>query len=222
MSSPQAFVPVAEVAFIGDVSAPQMNRLVDEDLVPDTLFLQEPGSRKFARLSAAFATFFFETEGDLVASTRRRILQELTHRIEKVQGRNDIFALHMMPLDMDWKVFVSPALLVDVSPFVSAAMARAREVDNADKLIVEDSELLGGMPCFAGTRVPIDNVLASLDKGVAISRVLQSYPFLTDAHLEAARVYSRVHPRRGRPRRLSESNPPTLKRVTKLVRAAKA
>lgn len=126
-----------------------------------------------------------------------------------------------MPRDVDWKVFVSSAVTVDVSPFVSAAMARAKEVDQADKLVVEAPEVLGGVPCFAGTRVPIDNVLASLDKGVATSRVLQSYPFLTAAHIEAARVYSRVHPRRGRPRRLSEANSPALKRVSKVVRTVR-
>lgn len=222
MSSPQAFVPVAEAAFIAEVSAPQMNRLVDEDLVPTTLLRQEAGVRKFARLSAAFAKFFFDTEGDLVASTRRRILRELTERIEKAQARNEIFALHVVSRDVDWKVFVSPSVTVDVSSFVSAAMARAKEVDSADKLVVEDAEVLGGVPCFAGTRVPIENVLASLDKVTDKERVLKSYPFLTEAHIEAARVYSRVHPRRGRPRRLSESNSPSLKRVSKIVRTARA
>ena len=221
MSTTHAFVPVAEAAFIAEVSAPQMNRLVDEDLVPHILLAQESGARRFARLSAAFARFFFETETDLVASTRKRILRELTERIEKVQGHNEIFALHVMPREVDWKVFVSSAVTVDVSSFVSAAMARAKEVDQADKLVVEDLEVLGGVPCFAGTRVPIESVLASLDKGVATSRVTQSYPFLTDAHIEAARVYSRVHPRRGRPRRLSEANSPALKRVSKVVRTAR-
>jgi uncharacterized protein (DUF433 family) len=222
MSSPQTFVPVAEAAFIAGLSAPQMNRLVDEDLVPDTLLVQDAGARKFARLSAAFARFFFETESDLVASTRRRILLELTRRIEGVQARDAIFALHGMPLDVDWKVFVSRGVTVDVSPFISATVALAKEVDNADKLIVEDDDVLGGMPCFAGTRVPIENVLASLDKGVDRERVLKSYPFLTEAHIDAARVYSRVHPRRGRPRRLSDSNAPALKRVSKVVRTARA
>jgi uncharacterized protein (DUF433 family) len=221
MNSPQAFVSVAEAAFIAEVSPPQMNRLVDEDLVPTTLLLQEAGARKFARLSAAFAKFFFETERDLVASTRRRILRELTERIEKMPGGNEIFALHVVPFDVDWKVLVSPALTVDVSPFISIAMARSKEVDNAEKLVTEDPEVLGGVPCFAGTRVPIDNVLASLDKGMTKERVVNSYPFLTDAHIDAARVYSSVHPRRGRPRRFSDSNPTTVKRVSKVVRVAR-
>jgi hypothetical protein len=37
-------------------------------------------------------------------------------------------------------------------------------MDSADNLIVEDMEVRGGVLCFAGSRVSIDNVLASLDK----------------------------------------------------------
>lgn len=221
MNTPQTYVPIAEAAFIGEVTAPQMNRLVDEDLVPNSLLVQELGARKFARLSAAFAAFFF-AESELVAGTRRRILQELTARVQQLQSANEVLALQLMPRNFDWTVFVSPAVTVDVSSFISAAMGRAKEVDNADKLIVEDAGILGGLPCFAETRVPIENVLASLDKGAAKERVLRSYPFLTYAHIDAARVYDLVHPRKGRPRRLSDTNPATLRRVTKVVRAAKA
>lgn len=47
--------------------------------------------------------------------------------------------------------------------------------------------------------------------------------FLTEAHVQAAKVYEKVHPRRGRPRRIRESNPGLphrLKRIVKRTAAA--
>lgn len=55
--------------------------------------------------------------------------------------------------------------------------------------VVVDPEVMGGRPCFAGTRVPADIVMASVDKGIEWSRLVASYPFLTEAHVAAARAY---------------------------------
>jgi uncharacterized protein (DUF433 family) len=105
---------------------------------------------------------------------------------------------------------------------VVEAMGRAKDVDQAEQLVVENAEVMGGLPCFAGTRVPIETVLASLQKGIAKDRLVASYPFLTDAHIDAASVYAQVHPRRGRPRRLSDTNPSAIPKVARVVRSAKA
>jgi uncharacterized protein (DUF433 family) len=80
-------------------------------------------------------------------------------------------------------------------------------VELAHQLVTSDPEILRGEPVFSGTRVPIDNVLASADGDISPARLRASYPFLTPAHIEAARTYAAVHPRRGRPRRLSEIDP---------------
>ncbi|MBC7705638.1 MAG: DUF433 domain-containing protein [Rhodoferax sp.] len=223
MATQLSFVPLAEAIFIGDVSAPQMNRLIDEELVPASLLMQVGGVRKFARITAAFAKFFFETEPMLAASARKIILRELTQRIESVQAKNRVFSLQVMPGDINW-MFIDAKLgvTVDVGRYVADAMARASDVDRADQLIIEDPGIMGGVPCFAGTRVPIENVLGSLDKDISKERVLKSYPFLTDAHLEAARIYTKVHPRKGRPRRLSESNHADIRKVTRVIRPARA
>ncbi len=67
--------------------------------------------------------------------------------------------------------------------------------------VVEDPLVMGGAPVFRGTRVPIANVLASLEAGFGLDQLQEAYPFLTQEHLEAARSYvaTRVNqPRRGR------------------------
>lgn len=62
-------------------------------------------------------------------------------------------------------------------------------------LVVIDPEVMGGVPVFANSRVPIDIVLRSLDRGIAMDRLTASYPFLTSAHVQAARAFAQFHPR---------------------------
>jgi len=46
-------------------------------------------------------------------------------------------------------------------------------------------DILGGEPCFNGTRVPLDTVVDNLAAGHSIERILQNYPSLTRLHIQA-------------------------------------
>lgn len=72
------------------------------------------------------------------------------------------------------------------------------------ELISMDPEVMGGVVMFAGTRVPIDTVLASLDAGVELGRLVASWPFLTEKHVDAARAYLEAHPSKAAPQNLGE------------------
>jgi uncharacterized protein (DUF433 family) len=219
MPTQAALIPTAEAAFIAGLSTRQMNRVFDERLVPAVLFGPQGGTRLFTRLGSAFARFYFDTEGLLIAAARRQVLDELTSRVEQRPDRDAVFALHQVPENMNWKV-AKLAVEVDVAPYVTSASARAREIDQADALVTTDPEIMGGAFVFAGSRVPIGIVLASTDVGVDLERLRASYPFITSAHLAAARVHAEVHPRRGRPR-LADTNSPQWVRInTRVIRPA--
>jgi len=208
MSTTDSFVPSAEAAFIAGVTQQQMNRLADEHLVPDSLLAQEGGSRRFARITAAWASFFFQSDDWLVASARKNILSELTARVARSKSREDLISLHGMAKDIDW-IIVDPriGLQLDFTAIVYKAFARAKVVDTADELITKIDSVMGGKPCFKGTRLPIETVLSSLEKGILEDRVLDEYS-LTSEQLTAAQVYAQVHPQRGRPVRLGSAKPP--------------
>jgi uncharacterized protein (DUF433 family) len=197
------FVPHAEAVFIAGISDRQLDRVVDERLVPDALLDLKGPIRRYARLVAPFARFYFETEPTLVAAARRDVVKEVFRRVQKLRTRDSLLALTDMPADFNWKVGLQD-IEVDLSRFVAQAYVNARKVDEAEALVLEDAEIMGGLPCFTGTRVPISNVLGALDEGMTRDETRQDYPFLTDAHVAAARVYAEVHPRRGRPRRLRD------------------
>lgn len=42
-----------------------------------------------------------------------------------------------------------------------------------------DSEIMSGAPCFAGTRVPIQNLLDYLEGGDSIDEFLEDFPSVT-------------------------------------------
>ena len=76
---------------------------------------------------------------------------------------------------------------------------------------------MGGVPVFAGTRVPISVVLGSMAAGISLERIQPSYPFLTEAHTQAAKVAETEQPPT-RPQRLSELNPELSRRVVRVIK----
>jgi uncharacterized protein (DUF433 family) len=46
----------------------------------------------------------------------------------------------------------------------------------ADRVIVADPEILNGMPCFRGTRVPFQNLIDYLEGGQSLGDFLRQFP----------------------------------------------
>lgn len=45
-----------------------------------------------------------------------------------------------------------------------------------DSVIVRDPEILGGTPCFRGTRVPVDSLIDYLEAGDTLDEFLDNFP----------------------------------------------
>jgi len=45
-----------------------------------------------------------------------------------------------------------------------------------NSVIVRDPEILGGIPCFRGTRVPFQNLLDYLEAGDTLDQFLEQFP----------------------------------------------
>jgi uncharacterized protein (DUF433 family) len=214
--TPSFFVTTAEAAYLAGLTDQQINQVVDKRLIPEALIERRNHNRTLTRLGAAFAKFYFATEDLLVADARRRILDELIARIERLETKDEVFTLRMLNF-MNWKV-ESNFVEVDVLPFVQLAFYRAEEVDQSKALVSTDPEIMDAVPVFAGSRVPIETVLDSLLAGSHLDRLKVSYPFLTESHIQCAKVYEEVHPRRPTTTRIAEVNPELVRRV-KLVSA---
>ena len=56
--------------------------------------------------------------------------------------------------------------------------------------ITIDPDIMGGKACIAGTRVPVHILLGHLASGASVSDLLESYPFVTAADIQAAIGYA--------------------------------
>jgi uncharacterized protein (DUF433 family) len=55
-----------------------------------------------------------------------------------------------------------------------------------ESVIVSDPEILGGTPCFRGTRVPVDSLIDYLEGGDTLDEFLDNFPSVTlDAAIAA-------------------------------------
>ena len=94
----------------------------------------------------------------------------------------------------------APGTSIDVGRLAGEAVERAERYARArDAHIVSDPEIKGGTPVVRGTRMTVYAVLGRVDGGEALDDVAEDNLDLAREALEAAVVYARTHPLRGRP-----------------------
>jgi uncharacterized protein (DUF433 family) len=97
---------------------------------------------------------------------------------------------------------LSDALVVRWSAEFAAVVREAREyADNRDAYLEADPGVKGGEPVIRGTRITARAVLARLAGGDRVSDLVSEHPDIDPAAFQAAALYARTHPLRGRPPR---------------------
>ncbi len=95
-------------------------------------------------------------------------------------------------------------LIVDVGEARKQVGRGVRDLEAAEAVVAKDRATLGGEPVFKGTRIPVYGIAAMLAAGATADELLLGYPKLTERLLELARIWAAAHPRRGRPKSLSD------------------
>ena len=94
----------------------------------------------------------------------------------------------------------TPGASLDLPRLAAAPLREAeRYLDARDRYIASDPDILGGTPVIAGTRVTVYAVLGRLSDGDAIEDIAHDYPKVPREAFEAAALYAKAHPLRGRP-----------------------
>jgi uncharacterized protein (DUF433 family) len=102
---------------------------------------------------------------------------------------------------------LSDALVVRWSEEFGAIVRDAREyAEHRAEYLETDPEVKGGEPVIRGTRLTARAVLARLAGGDSLRDLAEDYPDIDPEAFEAAALYARTHPLRGRPPR---PRPPT-------------
>jgi uncharacterized protein (DUF433 family) len=178
-----------EAAVAAGVSVPQINRIIDEKILPEDLYSTSP-TRSFRTDAALLIAFYFETADWLTTNARLETIRNArAHCSTWEEWRDCTIRDHY--------------LTIRFSDLWKAVDERLHRLTEARGMVVEDPEILSGTPVIRGTRIPVHDVAVKVETGVPMEEILEMYPRLSAAQVELASIYAKAVPPRGRPRRLS-------------------
>ncbi len=97
-------------------------------------------------------------------------------------------------------VELSPHLSFNLDPIVGDAWGRTHSyLEARNRHLTSDPEILGGEPIVKGTRITCQSVLGRVNGGETLDDLVEDYPEVSREAFDAALVYARTHPPRGRP-----------------------
>ncbi|MGY6645018.1 MAG: DUF433 domain-containing protein [Salinarimonas sp.] len=184
---------ISEVAAAFGTNAKAINRLVDSGMIPKHWVLKRKasGNGKPVRLLTAEATplvAFLLTSGEAAS----------TSLIRSVQSR----LASLSTGGADAEMLQVGFLHVDMEDVCRAALTNLNDLAKAEKSVVIDPDIRGGIPVMRGTRIGVYEV-ADLLKSSSVDEILENFPSLTPESIESAKLYAKAHPRPGRPRRMA-------------------
>lgn len=193
MGSATQMLKPAEAAVVACVTLRDVNRVIDERILPDGFF-SLGDNRSVIATACALIAFYFESAKQLTADYRLFAIQKTASRLKQLRGRS-LASL----VEEDWTVR-DKFLTIDLAPFVRRTKDRLERLAEACTMVTSDPEILGGIPIVCGTRVPVHDVAACVAAGTPFNDILRHYPSLRADQIELAAIYAQAHPPRGRPR----------------------
>ena len=170
-----------EAACVTGVPLKQVHRIIDTGLLGSAANIRK-GFRIVHRGGLVGLKLAHEMTDILTLDGRRRLVRYLLDNPEARAARENNVSVDVRPMKSEVRRGLS-------------MLARAR------KMIATDKDVLAGAACIKGTRIPANDIADMLANGDGVRSICEAYPGLTQAQIEAAALYARAYPRRGRPRR---------------------
>jgi uncharacterized protein (DUF433 family) len=181
LAQTRAALSANEAASVTGVPLKEVHRIVDAGLLEGAVE-SRGGARVITGRGLVGLKLVHETADLLTPKGRRQLVKRLLQRPTSTRvGEN--------------------ALTVDVRPMETEIRRGLDALARARRMVSVDKEVLGGTPCFKGTRIPVHDIAAMIANGDRKSAVLKAYPQLRAAQIDLAVLYAASYPRRGRPRR---------------------
>jgi uncharacterized protein (DUF433 family) len=182
-----------EAALAARVSLRDINRVIDERILPDAFVSLDNGRHVLAG-ACSFIAFYFESAKRLTSEERLFAIRTAGPRLT----RSRALAWAAL-LREDWTVR-DEFLTIDLFPFVKGTSDRLDDLAAAREIVGTSDDILGGTPVIRGTRVPLYDVSAAVAAGRPIQRILDAWPSLDAEKVRLAAIYAEANPLRGRPR----------------------
>ena len=169
-----------EAACVTGVPLRQVHRIIDAGVLGNAAGRRE-GSRTVHCDGLVSLKLVHKTTAIFTLDGRRRLVRYLL-------GHPDAQTARVRDVSVDVR-----SMKDEVRAGLSR-LARARET------ITTDDAVLSGTPCVRGTRIPAHDIAEMLANGDGVDAIRDAWPVLTREQIEAAALYARAYPRRGRPR----------------------
>ena len=197
MSPASEMLKTTEAAVVSRVALRDVNRVIDEGILPKGFFSHDDG-RCVLAAGCALIYFYFDSARSLTSEERLFAI----HVVEPRLRRSASAAMSAL-LKEDW-IIRHEFLTIDLEPFVRGVVDQLEKLVAARNMVVSSSDYLSGTPVIRGTRVPVYDVAAAATSGVPIERILATYPRLNAEQIELAKMFVEANPPRGRPRSRGE------------------
>ena len=169
-----------EAACVTGVPLRQVHRVIDAGVLGRAAGRRK-GTRAVHRDGLVSLKLVHETMAIFTVDGRRRLVRYLL-------GHPEAETVRLRDVSVDVR-----SMKDDVLAGLSR-LARARDT------ITTDDAVLSGVPCVRGTRIPAHDIAEMLANGDEVAAIRDAWPVLTKEQIEAAALYARAYPRRGRPR----------------------
>ena len=169
-----------EAACVTGVPLRQVHRIIDTGVLGSAAARRE-GSRLVHYHGLVSLKLVHETTAIFTLDGRRRLVRHLLDHPEAETACVDDVSVDAREMKEEVRRGLS-------------RLARARET------ITIDDAVLSGVPYVMGTRIPAHDIAEMLANGDGIGVIRDAWPALTVEQIEAAALYARAYPRRGRPR----------------------
>lgn len=186
-----------EAAVVSHVTLRDVNRAIDEGILPEVFFSVDNGRHVLAA-ACTLISFYFESAERLTSEERLTTIRWAEPRLS--EWRTLTFS---SLVEKDWTMH-HDFLTIDLAPFVRNMVERLASLEAARAMVVSSPDILGGTPVIRGTRIPVHDVAASVNAGHSLDNILGAYPILKEKQVDLARIYVDANPSRGRPRPVSE------------------
>lgn len=183
----------SEAAVVSRVSLRDVNRVIDEHILPDAFVSLDNGRYVLAGACPLIA-FYFESAKRLTSEERLSAIRTAEPRLTRSRALPWAALLRE-----DWTVR-DDFLTIDLLPFMKGASERLNDLAAAREMVTISPDILGGAPVIRGTRVPVYDVAASVAAGHSTERILAAWPSLDAEKVRLAAIYAEANPLRGRPR----------------------
>jgi uncharacterized protein (DUF433 family) len=181
-----------EAAFATGLSEKTINQAIDREEVQLLPKRRQDERERMLGLPDLVYLLLRNDVGRLLSPEgKRRLRQQLGHCVGERQRP---------------EVVTIGAVEVRIGPEIEAIEQKLERIEQARSFVTTDPEVRAGEPVVRGTRIPVHMVGDLAEQGASREELLEDYPALTPEALDAALLYARMYPRRGRPRRAAWKN----------------